>query len=48
MKDLTDDELLDAIDSTVKAVSERFKAERDAEDFAGKVTLPERREPQKT
>ena len=34
MKDMTDRELLDAIESAMKAVSERFKAKREAEEQA--------------
>ena len=34
MKDMTDRELLDAIESAMKAVSERFKARREAEERA--------------
>lgn len=31
MRNLTDQELVDAIDAAMKAISERFKAEREAE-----------------
>lgn len=46
MKDRTDRELLDAIDSAMKIVVERFKARREASDDAPMAPLPESREPQ--
>jgi hypothetical protein len=34
MKDMTDDELLDAIDSAMKTVAERFRVKREAQERA--------------
>ena len=41
MKDMTDRELLDAIDDAMRAVSDRFKAKREAEERAqAETTAP--------